>query len=97
MAIAVNKMIIKSLMKLVTPSQVQEAIKGITEQAISAKRNYPLERGETDHVIMLFEKEGTIFFTIAIIADSDIDPMTITRFVETQPIDTLLKTIMQNF
>ena len=93
MGLEINKMMLKGLMKLISPEQIDEAIKGITDQAIQAKRNYPLEKDESLHAIMIYEVDNTPFFTIAIIKDTE--PMIISRFVETQKLSELITTITQ--
>lgn len=97
MAIDMNKMLMKGVMKMISPEQIEEAIKGVTEFAIKEKENYPLNKfeGETDHAIMIYEVGNTLFFSIAIIKDQD-EQMTISRFAGTKPLIEMIKEITKN-
>jgi hypothetical protein len=92
-----NKIMLKGLMKMISPDQIDEAIKGITEFAIKEKENYPLDKfkGETEHAIMIYEMDSIPYFSIVILRDQGSE-MAITRFVGTKPLVEMITDITKN-
>jgi hypothetical protein len=86
---------LRGILKFISPEQIQEALQGITKTAIENKKDYPLEKGEDLHAILLYDIDGEAYASVVAIKDTWLsEKMVISRYIETRKVADLAELII---